>query len=220
MKCSLGISLIFLKRSLVFPILLFPLFLCTDHWGRLSYLSLLFFGTLHSDGYMFPFFLCFLLLFFLQLFVRPLQTAFLLFYISFSWGWFWSPPPIQCYKTPTKHGPLEKGMANHFSILTLRIPWTVWKGKDMTLKDELPRLVGAQYATGEEWRNSCILMWTVHSEDFPLGSMSWSLEYKLDNSSEITPERMKTENQSKNNTQLWMWLVMEVKSDPVKSNIA
>ena len=26
--------------------------------------------------------------------------------------------------------------------------------KDMTLKDELPRLVGAQYATGEEWRNS------------------------------------------------------------------
>ena len=26
--------------------------------------------------------------------------------------------------------------------------------KDMTLKDELPRLVGAQYATGEEWRNN------------------------------------------------------------------
>ena len=26
--------------------------------------------------------------------------------------------------------------------------------KDMTLKDELPRLVGTQYATGEEWRNS------------------------------------------------------------------
>ena len=23
-----------------------------------------------------------------------------------------------------KHGPLEKGMANHFSILALRIPWT------------------------------------------------------------------------------------------------
>ena len=28
------------------------------------------------------------------------------------------------------------------------------KQKDMTLKDELPRLVGAQYATGEEQRNS------------------------------------------------------------------
>ena len=28
------------------------------------------------------------------------------------------------------------------------------KQKDRTLKDELPRSVGAQYATGEEWRNS------------------------------------------------------------------
>ena len=26
--------------------------------------------------------------------------------------------------------------------------------KDMTLKDELPRSVGVQYATGEEWRNN------------------------------------------------------------------
>ena len=26
--------------------------------------------------------------------------------------------------------------------------------KDMTLKDELPRTAGAQYATGEEWRNN------------------------------------------------------------------
>ena len=26
--------------------------------------------------------------------------------------------------------------------------------KDMILKDELPRPVGAQYATGEEWRNN------------------------------------------------------------------
>ena len=25
---------------------------------------------------------------------------------------------------------------------------------DMTLKDELPRLVGGQYATGEEWRSN------------------------------------------------------------------
>ena len=28
------------------------------------------------------------------------------------------------------------------------------KQKDMTLKDELPRLEGAQYAAGEEWRNN------------------------------------------------------------------
>ena len=26
--------------------------------------------------------------------------------------------------------------------------------KDMTLKDEIPRSVGAQYATGEQWRNN------------------------------------------------------------------
>ena len=26
--------------------------------------------------------------------------------------------------------------------------------KDMTLKDELPRLVGAQYPTGDQWRNN------------------------------------------------------------------
>ena len=37
---------------------------------------------------------------------------------------------------------------------------------------------------------------------------------------ELTPERMKRQSQSKNTTQLWMWLVMEVKSNAVKSNIA
>ena len=26
--------------------------------------------------------------------------------------------------------------------------------KDMTLKDKLPRSLGAKYATGEEWRNN------------------------------------------------------------------
>ena len=42
-------------------------------------------------------------------------------------------------------------MENHFSILAVRTPWTEWKGqKDMTLKDELPRSVGVQYATREE----------------------------------------------------------------------
>ena len=47
-----------------------------------------------------------------------------------------------------------KGMANHFSILALRTPWTVWKGKKIrTLKDPT-RSVGAQYATGDQWRNN------------------------------------------------------------------
>ena len=48
---------------------------------------------------------------------------------------------------------------------------------DRILKEELPRSVGAQYATGD--------------------------------SGEITPERMKGWSQSKNNTQLWMLLVIE-----------
>ena len=39
-------------------------------------------------------------------------------------------------------------------------------------------------------------------------------------SGEITPERMKRQSQSENNAQWWMSLVMEVKSDGVKSNIA
>ena len=39
-------------------------------------------------------------------------------------------------------------------------------------------------------------------------------------STEITPEGMKRLHQSGNNTQLWMCLVVKVKSDAVKSNIA
>ena len=33
------------------------------------------------------------------------------------------------WRVLTKPGPLETGMANHFNILALRTPWTVWKGK-------------------------------------------------------------------------------------------
>ena len=91
------VSLIFLMSSLVFPFYCFPLFLCIDWWGRLSYLSLLFFGTLHSDGYIFPFLLCLCLLF-SQLFVKSPQATILPFCISSSWRWFRSLPPIQCNK--------------------------------------------------------------------------------------------------------------------------
>jgi len=77
----------------VFPIL--------NPQGRLSYLSSLFFGTLHSDVYIFPFLLCLSHLFFSQLFVRLPQTVILPFCISFSWGWSWSLPPVQCYKPPS-----------------------------------------------------------------------------------------------------------------------
>ena len=93
------LSLIFLKRSLVFPFLLFSSI--SLHWSpRKAFLnlSLLFFGTLYSDAYIFTFLLCFLLLFFSQLFVRPPQIAILLFCISFPWGWSWSLSPVQCHE--------------------------------------------------------------------------------------------------------------------------
>ena len=47
-------------------------------------------------------------------------------------------------------------MANHFSVLALGTPImnSMKRKKDRTLKDELPRLVGAQYATGDQWRNN------------------------------------------------------------------
>ena len=41
--------------------------------------------------------------------------------------------------------PLEKGKATHSSMK---------RQKDRTLKDELPRSVGAQYATGDQCRNN------------------------------------------------------------------
>ena len=64
---------------------------------RLSYFSLLSFGTLHLIRYNFPFFLCLSLLF-SQLFVRPPQPTILPSCISFSLGWFWSQPTVQCCK--------------------------------------------------------------------------------------------------------------------------
>ena len=42
----------------------------------------------------------------------------------------------------------------------------------------------------------------------------------LEISGEITSERMNSWSQSKNNTQLWMWLVMEVQSNAIKNDIA
>ena len=77
---------------------------------------------------------------------------------------------------------LEKGMANHFSILALRTPNSMKRQKDRTLKDELPNML-------------------------------------LEISGEITPQRMKRWSQSENNAQLWMSLVMEVKSNAIKTNI-
>ena len=96
MKCSLGISHFLKEMCSHSPFYCFLYFFCTDYFGGLSYLSLLFFRNMHSDGYIFPILLCLLLLFFSQLFIRPPQTT-----ISFSWGWFWSPPTVQCHEPPS-----------------------------------------------------------------------------------------------------------------------
>ena len=93
------VSLIFLKRSLVFPILLFHLFLCIVYLGSLSFLPLLFFGTLHSDRYIFPFRLPFASLLF-SVISKSFSDNHFAIYTSFPWGWFWSLPPVQCYKPP------------------------------------------------------------------------------------------------------------------------
>ena len=92
------VSLIFLKRSLVFPILFFSSIYL--HWSlRKAFLSLL--GILWNSAVKWVYIsilLCFSLPFFSQLFVRPPQTAILIFCISFSWGWSCSLSPVQCHK--------------------------------------------------------------------------------------------------------------------------
>ena len=40
------------------------------------------------------------------------------------------------------------------SLLFNMLSRSVIRQKDRTLKDELPRLVDAQYATGDQWRNN------------------------------------------------------------------
>ena len=76
--------------------------------------------------------------------------------------------------------------------------------KDMTLKDELPRSIGAQYATRNQGQGQ------AQSQGQGQGQKRV----------EKTPEAMKRESQSKINAQMCMWLVMEVNSDAVKTNIA
>ena len=67
--------------------------------------------------------------------------------------------------------------------------------KDRTLKEELPRSIGAQYATGDQWKNNS-------------------------RKNEETDPKQKQHLPQKQQKQLWMWLVMEVKSDTIKNNIA
>ena len=95
------VSLIFLKRSLVFPVLLFSS--SSLHWSlRKAFLTLL--AVLWKSTFKWvylslsPLLLAF---FFSQLFGSPPQTIILLFCISFSWGWSWSLSPVQCHESPS-----------------------------------------------------------------------------------------------------------------------
>ena len=46
-------------------------------------------------------------------------------------------------------------MASHFNILALRNPMNSMKRQnDKIPKEELPRSIGAQYATRDQWRNN------------------------------------------------------------------
>ena len=86
MRCFLGISNSFEEIScLSYSIFFFYFFALTIEKG-FFFLSLLFFGTLHSDRYIFPFLLCLSFLFFSQLFVSLLQTTILPFCIFFPLG--------------------------------------------------------------------------------------------------------------------------------------
>ena len=92
-----------------------------------------------------------------------------------------SPPAVNL----SQHQGLFKWVSSLHQVAKM---WSIGEGNGMTLKDELLRLAGAQYATGDQQRNN-----SRKNEEM---------------------------NQSKNNTQLWVWLVMEVKFDAVKNNIA
>ena len=92
------VSLIFLKRSLVFPILLFSSI--SLHWSLRKVLSLL--AILWNSAFRWVYLSFSLLLFTSLLFTAICKASsdsqFLLLCIFFSWGWPWSLYPIQCHE--------------------------------------------------------------------------------------------------------------------------
>ena len=95
------VSLIFLKRSPIFRILLFSSIslYCSLKKAFLSLLVILWYFAFRWVYLSFSS-LSSAFLFFSQLFARPSQTTVLYFCIYFSWGWFWSLPSVQCYEPP------------------------------------------------------------------------------------------------------------------------
>ena len=93
------VSLIFLKRFLVFPILLFPSI--SLHWLlRKAFLPLLVILWNSAFRWIYISFSLYLsLLFFPQLFVRPPSSGnHFAFCIYFSWGRLWSRTPVKRYE--------------------------------------------------------------------------------------------------------------------------
>ena len=64
----------------------------------------------------------------------------------------------------------------------------------MMLEEELPRSEGVQYASGEEWRSII--------------------------NTPVAPARMKQQDRSRSDAQVWTCLVVKAKSHVVKKNIA
>ena len=96
------VSLIFLKTSLVFLILLFSSI--SLHWSlRKTFLSLLaILWNSASYGYFFPFLLCLSLASLLfSAICKPSSYNHFAFLHLFFLGWSWSLPPVQCHEPPS-----------------------------------------------------------------------------------------------------------------------
>ena len=95
------VSLIFLKRSLVFPILLFSSI--SLHWSlKKTFLSLL--AVLWNSAFRWIYIsfspLPFTSLLFSAMCMASSDCHFAFLHFFF-WGWFWSLPPVQCYEPPS-----------------------------------------------------------------------------------------------------------------------
>ena len=116
------LSLIFFKRSLVFSFYYFPLFLCIGHWRRLSYLSLLFFGTLHSNGYIFPFSFAFHSLLFTAMCKSSSDSHFAFLHYFFLWIVL---IPVSCTMSQTSIHSSSGTLSVRSSLLNLFLTSTV-----------------------------------------------------------------------------------------------
>ena len=103
---------------------------CSTAWDTSRVISVVYFSLLFSIllyEYM-------ILYFFILWLIDLLFLSFLLLWIVMFnsmklWAMLWMGPKTDgsWWRVLTKCGPLEKGMANHSSILASRIPWTIWK---------------------------------------------------------------------------------------------